>query len=148
MTAVQKVFFSPNMESALDKLDQALTDIVTKIAALAERHGPDAINLAGFVFQMQAAKLLLAPIPLLLIAAALFYLAYRLYPSVTKAWDSMDNAGFCLGGGGLMLSSGVASIIFAIVGAVALMDGLFNPLIWAAALDPHVAIAVKVLAKF
>lgn len=132
----------------MEKLDQALSDIVTKIAELAERHGPDAINLAGFVFQMQAAKTLLAPIPLLLVAAALLYVASRLFPHVRKAFGSFDNEGVAVGGGIAMALCGLGGAVFTIVGAIALMDGFFNPLIWAAMFDPHVAIAVKVLAKF
>lgn len=119
----------------MEKLDAALAEITTKVVALAEKHGPDAVLLAGKVFQMVAARSLMyglaATTVALLGAGGLYYCCKN-----NEEFDGDGAVGF-----------GLASFVFLCVGTFFAIVNLWDPLVWAAWNDPVFAIAAKALGK-
>jgi hypothetical protein len=123
----------------VEKFDVALAEIATKVASLAEKHGSDAINLAGFVLQMDAIQKLISPVFVAAMAVGLVFWMRRTWPK--SEWDDPFPAnpwafGVILQCIGIGFSG--AFVFFH-------LERLVSPILWASAFDPHVAIAAKVL---
>lgn len=131
----------------MENLDKALGDIVVKLNGLAEAHGAEAVDLAGRVLQLEAGgKLLAAPV-FGVIAVGMAAVAWWLFQR--SADIAADHERRCRDEELPPFVAGVVASLAALVAGVCALvlvpDGLFRPVVWAAAFDPKVAIAAKVL---
>jgi hypothetical protein len=123
----------------MENLDKALAEITTKIAGLTDKYGPDAIALAGKVLQYKAAAGLIWPV----VAIVGFIVAARTFVYGFKVLNTSDEPEPVLVG--RLFVSGIVGIFMGIAATVGLFDFLLDPLRWASAFDPQVAIAANVL---
>jgi hypothetical protein len=124
----------------MEKFDAALAEIATKVAQLAEKHGPDAIALAGTVLQLQYASSLLWPLFLAAVAVGLAVVCVRASraAAAAKLEDEVPPI-MCA------VVTGLGTVITGAVAVLGICSNVLSPLVWAAAFNPNVAIAAKVL---
>jgi hypothetical protein len=123
----------------VEKFDTALAEITGKIASLAEKHGPQTVELAGKVLQYKAIGGLVWPF--VAIAGLVFCVKTFVYRLRTMA-SSDDPDGLIIG---RLFLFGAGAFFLGFATMIGVFDFLLNPLVWAAAFDPSIAIAAKVL---
>lgn len=129
------------META--NTDKALAEILNAVRGAVEAHGGEAAELAGRIYQLDAMGDLLWPIAMLFLAGLCAFAARPLWRCCHAVRD-IDKE-FAFGAGTVALGiTGAISLIVAIIG---IADNVLNPLIWASATDPEVALARALLAK-
>jgi hypothetical protein len=126
------------------ELDKALSEIVAKLSELAQQHGSEAVQLAGHVLQMKAIGKLLAVIPCALLLILASAVLVKILPRAKRAWQDLDSFAWAFGGAVAVASLVIVGFVAAIALVIAAAD-LFNPVIWAAAFDPRIAIAAAAL---
>jgi len=123
-------------------VDQALA----KLGELVTKHGPQAVDVAAQVVQVNAVGQIAQGAVMAVLAAVSAVAALRLVVPVKKAWSyepGYDNATLAVGGllGVVLLTCGV--LIAGLCAALALTDAWA----WVALFNPKLALAHTILAK-
>lgn len=115
----------------MEKIADQIAELAAKLQSAAVQYGPEAIDLAGRVYQIKAIGALSGVVVVWVVVAILFLICNAL-----RKYEDMQDAatGFLAG-----------AIVSGVVGVVATAVCLANPIYWAAATDPKFALAANIL---
>lgn len=142
---------------ALENLDQSLAQAVDQIQGLIQAHGPQAIQLAGRVYQLQAiGSLLYTPVfggVAFELIRATRYFAVRWKQSNVEAEGLLKNHTYAEYGKAIdkVAMYATFSVISGVAAAATVLSTLYwasfllNPVVWAAIWSPEVALAAHLL---
>ena len=128
----------------MEKTDAVLAGILDQLQAVVIEQGPEAVALAGQIYQLEAAGLLIRTFAALVLGAGFAWLFFRLKAKEDAQDDAWDAANLRNIGA---IASGVFAVASVTLGFIGFLGTFISPLNWAKALDPQIALAANILDK-
>lgn len=123
----------------MERLDEALAGIITKLDQLSDAYGSEVFELAGAVAMLEMRHtLILCFVGLIFAAAVACWLPFFLRRF--NAWEKKLGEGIVI-----PVVATIAASIGACFAGVAAVINILDPRLWAGISDPKIALAVKLL---
>ncbi len=124
----------------MEETDKVIAGILDRLQELVVTQAPEAVELAGRIYQLEAMSTLIMGVGIIVITIIMAL--------VTKGIHSKGKKEkYADPWGGLLATSGFLLVIGMLASATQIVANLMSPLLWAQALDPKIALASEILSR-